>query len=222
VVIVAAAGNDGSHGSFNYPSSLPGVLSVGAHDAKGELPYWTNWGPSHVPIYTPGANIVSTVPRWVLTKPVKYVDPIGGEAYAPLDGTSMASPYGAMLAGFVRTFWPQASESEVWDVMVQSADIPTLPIAPELQHYRVNAEKVFDLAQNQKTFKHTNHSTAQASVKINSFRSILLPPTNPQSICTTYQLPTVKESEFKSILMVGVPLGSPFVYTVEPLYLTLK
>lgn len=71
VLIVAAAGNDGSDNDVNskYPSSydLPNIISVAATNASDELSSYSNYGIQSVDVAAPGgnapiANIYSTVP----------------------------------------------------------------------------------------------------------------------------------------------------------------
>ena len=76
VLLIAAAGNDGDS-TANYPAFHPDVMSVAATDAANKRASFSNCN-SDVEIAAPGVDVWSTVP---------------GNAYAPLSGTSMATPH---------------------------------------------------------------------------------------------------------------------------------
>jgi subtilisin family serine protease len=99
-LVVAAAGNAGSSMAF-YPASYPDVLSVAATRDDDRLAFFTNTHAS-VDVCAPGVAIYSTVP---------------GGGYEYLDGTSMASPIVAAIAGMVRlvnpSFSPEATRAAV-------------------------------------------------------------------------------------------------------------
>jgi thermitase len=87
--VVAAAGNDGSHGPPFWPAGFAGtslpfarqVVSVAAHDGSALCP-WSNTGP-WVSLAAPGSDIVSTY--------VTHADfPTG---FACWSGTSFAAPF---------------------------------------------------------------------------------------------------------------------------------
>jgi subtilisin family serine protease len=80
-IIFAAAGN--SSRMVGSPANIPGVVSVASHNEDGVKSYFSNYGPKLV-LSMPGEGIVSTV---------------GKKGYAYWDGTSMATPLGAALAG---------------------------------------------------------------------------------------------------------------------------
>jgi len=83
VVVVAAAGNDGSSGYF-YPAYYDNCIAVAATDASDNLASWSNYG-SWVDVAAPGSA---------------YSTKTDGQ-YGYMSGTSMASPYVAGLAGLV-------------------------------------------------------------------------------------------------------------------------
>lgn len=76
VLLIGAAGNDGDS-TANYPAFHPAVVSVAATDAANKRASFSNCN-SDVEIAAPGVDIWSTAP---------------GNVYAPLSGTSMATPH---------------------------------------------------------------------------------------------------------------------------------
>ncbi|MDP8952874.1 MAG: S8 family serine peptidase, partial [Actinomycetota bacterium] len=99
VVVVAAAGNNGSSDKF-YPAAYPNAIAVGATDSKDQKASYSNYG-SWVDVAAPGSNILSTVIDNPSTTDVV-------EKYARWNGTSMATPHVAGVAGLV---WSKDSKS---------------------------------------------------------------------------------------------------------------
>jgi len=93
VVIVAAAGNDGTSNP-TYPAFYTNVIAVAATDHNDKKASFSNYG-SWVDVAAPGVNILSTAPDhnnriWVR-----------GVKYGTISGTSMATPHVAGVAGLV-------------------------------------------------------------------------------------------------------------------------
>lgn len=88
-LVVAAAGNgeknnDGDDPDYPASYDLDNIISVGAMDSNGDMPYWSNYGMESVDIVAPGVDILSTLPG----KNGNYAS-----AYGYSDGTSMATPH---------------------------------------------------------------------------------------------------------------------------------
>lgn len=107
VVLVAAAGNDGSDGASRntYPAALPGVLAVGASDRNNERASFSQAG-EFVGVAAPGVDMVSTVPR-------------GGQCVD--NGTSFAAPYVAGVAALIRAKHPRWHHDQVIAQIEQTA-----------------------------------------------------------------------------------------------------
>jgi subtilisin family serine protease len=115
--------------SPSYPAAytLSNILSVGASNHHDENAYstechltygvskplcaFTNWGHDSVDVSAPGADITSTVP---------------GGAWETWDGTSMAAPHAAGIAGLVLAQNPLFSVAQVKNAVMGSVDEPAL------------------------------------------------------------------------------------------------
>ncbi|KQY47503.1 hypothetical protein ASD18_09320 [Cellulomonas sp. Root137] len=110
VVVVAAAGNDGSsvpHYPAAYAAEVPGVLSVAATDDYGTRAGFSNWGDS-ISLAAPGVDVVgasAALDTW----------------YSLGTGTSMASPLVAGAAALLRQAKPGWTAAQVADALVASA-----------------------------------------------------------------------------------------------------
>ena len=119
IVLVGAAGNDGSSARF-YPAADDRVIGVAATNPRDHLYPWSNRG-AWVDVAAPGCN--PTLWR--------------GSGYAALCGTSSASPVVAGLAALIRSAKPKASAEEVADQIRQSA----IPGLPDAERGRINAAR---------------------------------------------------------------------------------
>ncbi|HEX6289998.1 MAG TPA: S8 family peptidase [Herpetosiphonaceae bacterium] len=85
-LLACAAGNDGtSDTTYAYPAAYTNCLAVGATDSADDDAWYSNWG-LWVDIAAPGSAIYST---WT------------GSGYNTINGTSMATPHVAGVAGLV-------------------------------------------------------------------------------------------------------------------------
>ncbi|KAL0574603.1 hypothetical protein V5O48_007353 [Marasmius crinis-equi] len=76
--VVVAAGNEMAIVDNQSPTSVDGVVVVGATDIRDYRPSWSNYGPK-VTVYAPGEDVTST---WV-TGPDDYTSAIGSSYAAP-------------------------------------------------------------------------------------------------------------------------------------------
>jgi len=111
-VVVAAAGNSNNNALF-FPAGANYTAGVAATDHNDVKASFSNFGPS-VDIAAPGVTILSTE--------TTYSTPLGGNSYGVLDGTSMATPHVAALAGLIDMATPNLASMAVVQRIQQSAD----------------------------------------------------------------------------------------------------
>ncbi|MGD7653089.1 MAG: S8 family peptidase [Verrucomicrobiales bacterium] len=111
-LIVAAAGNDGL-GDAAYPAAYPGVVSVGAIDARGQHLNFSNYG-SYLYITAPGLAVNAAWPA------EKFVRFSGTSASAPVVTAILAA---TMSDGSGRTL----SAPDALDLMTKLADDAGIP-----------------------------------------------------------------------------------------------
>ena len=125
IVLVAAAGNDNVSSQF-YPAAYNNVISVASTttgDAKSSFSNYGNW----IDISAPGSAIYSTIP---------------GNGYAYKQGTSMASPMVAGLAGLMLSLNPSLTPADIENCILTTADdvdTPNPSYTGQLGAGRINA-----------------------------------------------------------------------------------
>jgi subtilisin family serine protease len=125
VLLVAAAGNEKKDVDTlpHFPNAylkedarkVSNWITVGASGdpkAGGLTASFSNYGKKDVDVFAPGVKIYSTVP--------------GGNTYANLQGTSMASPVVAGLAALIMEYFPALSAQQVKYVIEKSASKPDI------------------------------------------------------------------------------------------------
>jgi thermitase len=117
IVIVAAAGNDGTTAEF-YPAAYDNVISVAAFDEDHRRASFSNYG-NWVDISAPGNVIMSAYPLWGCEIGTAPGD-IG--CYTWNSGTSMASPHVAGAAALVWSRGDVTTNAQVKDILLNSAD----------------------------------------------------------------------------------------------------
>lgn len=108
-VNVAAAGNDNTSQIF-YPAGYDNVISVASTTTNDSKSGFSNFG-SWIDVSAPGSAIRST-----------YFNSSLQPTYANLQGTSMASPMVAGLAGLVWSVNPEMTQTQVMDCVMNTAD----------------------------------------------------------------------------------------------------
>ena len=125
VVIVAAAGNDGTTTPY-YPAAYAEVIGVSATTPDDVRAGFSSYG-THISVAAPGATIYSTTP---------------GNSYSFKSGTSMAAPHVSGLAALLLAQDGSRTNAEVRQIIEQSADDLGAPGWDEEYGYgRVNAYK---------------------------------------------------------------------------------
>jgi|GEM_PF-445211 len=111
---VAAAGNSAYDNDSipSYPASYESenIISVGAHNHKGKIAWFSQWGKNSVDLFAPGVNVVSTVP---------------GNKYASFNGTSMATPHVSGAYATILASNPTWTVVEVKNALLNSTDPET-------------------------------------------------------------------------------------------------
>lgn len=105
-LLIAAAGNDNVSSIF-YPAGYTEVIAVAStttNDAKSSFSNYGSW----IDVSSPGSSIYSTIPA--------------SNGYAYKDGTSMASPLVAGLAGLVWSVNPSLTNNDVKSCILSTAD----------------------------------------------------------------------------------------------------
>lgn len=98
-VMAVAAGNDNKKNGFNAPASCNGLLKIAATGPEGLRSYYSNYG-EDVSLAAPGGDLRYGMRGGILST----VNPYGGYLGTGFDffqGTSMASPHAAGVAGLV-------------------------------------------------------------------------------------------------------------------------
>jgi cell wall-associated protease len=119
VLLVHAAGNDGKMLTLenNFPNDTyqgkkktgKTWIEVGAATPnfdEGLAAGFSNYNSKHVDVFAPGAQIYSTVPD---------------NEYRDLQGTSMAAPMVAGIAGLIRSYFPDLKAVQVREIILASA-----------------------------------------------------------------------------------------------------
>ncbi len=104
--VIVAAGNSNDDAKSYSPANIPGVIVVSAIDENFRKAPFSNWfTQTKMPIASPGVNIFSTIPK---------------QKYQSFNGTSMATPMVAGLVSLMKSFNPELSTKEVYDILHQT------------------------------------------------------------------------------------------------------
>ena len=114
VLLVHAAGNSNQNNDItdNFPKNFDASnnwIEVGALSwmkKPNKIAEFSNYGQKEVDLFAPGVAIYSTTPE---------------NKYEAFDGTSMASPVVAGVAGFVWSYYPNLTAAELREILLESA-----------------------------------------------------------------------------------------------------
>ena len=101
VASVIASGNEGQGFAISSPGCISSAVSVGATDKSDQVSFFSNVA-SFLSLFAPGESIQSSVP---------------GGGFAPLSGTSMATPHVAGAWAILRQAAPGASVTSVLEAL---------------------------------------------------------------------------------------------------------
>lgn len=122
VLIIHAAGNDNKNtdkeSNFPTPRYLDGStcstwIEVGASDKDQNPASFSNYGKTTVNVFAPGVQIYSTVPD---------------NKYEAFDGTSMAAPVVAGVAGLIRAYYPNLNAVQVKQAIESTVIKPEMKV----------------------------------------------------------------------------------------------
>ena len=105
IVLVAAAGNNGTNKIVSYPAYFDFVIAVSSITKNNELSSFSNYG-TYIDLTAPGTNINSTIPN------------NGSQMES---GTSMATPFVSAAAAMVKAYHGEVSTSAVKSLLYSSA-----------------------------------------------------------------------------------------------------
>lgn len=123
-VLVAASGNENTQ-TKSYPAAYSGVISVGAVDFNGTRAPYSNYG-NWLDLVAPGGDLTAdldgdTYPDGVLSTLMDDSAPPLAPIYAFYQGTSMACPHAAGLAGLILAVAPTLTPAQVESILVTTA-----------------------------------------------------------------------------------------------------
>ncbi|MEU9705747.1 S8 family serine peptidase [Streptomyces sp. NPDC047981] len=106
-LIFAASGNTGSESFRDYPSTLPGVITIGALDTKGKVASFSDYG-SHLALAAPGVEMPGRCSN-------------DKTRYCAFEGTSHATAIASGTAALIWSAHPDWTANQVLRVMMETA-----------------------------------------------------------------------------------------------------
>jgi thermitase len=106
-IVVVAAGNSNTNAKKFAPANAAGVITIAAVDAQLNKATFSNTTSDiKMKLAAPGVNIRSTFIK---------------NSYKDLNGTSMATPFIAGLAGIIKSYKPDISTAEMYELLESTA-----------------------------------------------------------------------------------------------------
>ena len=142
LLVVVAAGNEGTNLETQGRASHPGVITVAATGFEDERAGFSNWGPQ-VSVAAPGLDILSLRARRTdLMRDIEDVEYENSAAYVGEDrryyrasGTSFSAPVVTGIASLILSKDPDLTADEVKRMILQSARDIEIPGVDELTGY---------------------------------------------------------------------------------------
>jgi subtilisin len=106
IVLVAAAGNDGSKNSVDYPAAYPETIAIGGINERNQLFIFSSQGPE-IDLVAPATRVLSTAR--------------GGE-YEKMSGTSMATAHVTGVAALLIAHNPEKDSTRVFKRLKATAE----------------------------------------------------------------------------------------------------
>ncbi|CAL9289820.1 MULTISPECIES: S8 family serine peptidase [Streptomyces] len=114
------------HECFDVPTQLPGIVTVSATGVDEEKSYYSSYGKGVVDVAAPGGDARYQIPD-TPSKNGRILSTMPNNAYAWLQGTSMASPHAAGVAALLKSEHPWASPATLQRLLKAQADNPGCP-----------------------------------------------------------------------------------------------
>ncbi|GAB6273599.1 MAG: S8 family peptidase [Peptococcaceae bacterium] len=106
IVLVAAAGNDGSKNSVDYPAVYPETIAVGGINEKNQLFIFSSQGPE-IDLVAPAIRVLSTA---------------RGGGYEKMSGTSMAAAHVSSVAALLIAYNPEKDSTGIFKSLKATAE----------------------------------------------------------------------------------------------------
>ncbi|MEM6630671.1 MAG: S8 family serine peptidase [Bacteroidota bacterium] len=108
-IVVVAAGNSNDDAKSYSPANIPGVIVVSAvNESFRKAPFSNYFTQTKMPIASPGVNIFSTIPK---------------QKYQSFNGTSMATPMVAGLVALMKSFAPELTTNQAYEILHQTGTV---------------------------------------------------------------------------------------------------
>ena len=151
VIIVAAAGNDGSS-ELSYPASYNGVISVSAIGPDGNIAYYSNSG-SKIDVAAPGGDLTADrnadgQSDGILSTSVNDASGARVASYYLEQGTSMATPHVAGVLALMKAVNPNLTPVQVDNALAAGELTDQSGRNNEFGYGVINAYKAVVAAQN--------------------------------------------------------------------------